>query len=58
MIRVASLQADILKSIAQSDSTLAAGAMAGISLSALLGAQASTAASGNSSVSQSLLQPM
>ena len=54
MIRVAGLQADGYKAIGQSHATLAAGAMAGISLGASVGADARTSASGSSTVSQSL----
>jgi hypothetical protein len=50
LIRAASLQTEGLKSIGQAYSTLAAGAMAGISLGATIGADAKTSASGNTSV--------
>lgn len=56
MIRVAGLQADILKSIAQSESTLAAGAMAGISLGSNVSATAGTSATAASNVSQNMTQ--
>ena len=50
LIRVASLQSDGLKAIGQMHSTLAAGAMAGISLGASVGASGSVSASGSSIV--------
>lgn len=49
LIRVASLQSDGLKAIGQMHSTLAAGAMAGISLGASIGADAKVGVSGNES---------
>lgn len=49
LIRVASLQSDGLKAIGQMHSTLAAGAMAGISLGANVGASASVGTSGSTS---------
>lgn len=49
LIRVASLQSDGLKAIGQMHSTLAAGAMAGISLGANVGASASVGSSGSTS---------
>lgn len=54
LIRVASLQSDGLKAIGQMHSTLAAGAMAGISLGATIGADAKVGANGNSTVTQTL----
>lgn len=54
LIRVASLQSDGLKAIGQMHSTLAAGAMAGISLGATIGADAKVGANGNSTVEQKL----
>ena len=54
LIRVASLQSDGLKAIGQMHSTLAAGAMAGISLGATIGADAKVGANGNSTVTQNL----
>lgn len=54
MIRVAGLQADILKSIAQAESTLAAGAMAGITLGSTIGATAGTSATADSKVTQNM----
>lgn len=49
-MRAASLQADGLKAIGQMYSTLAAGAMAGVSISSSIGADAKTSASGSTSV--------
>ena len=54
LIRVASLQSDGLKAIGQMHSTLAAGAMAGISLGATIGADAKVGANGNSTVTQTI----
>lgn len=54
LIRVASLQADGLKAVGQMESTLAAGAMAGISLGATVGADARIGASGSSNVNQTI----
>ena len=56
LIRAASLQMEGLKSIGQAYSTLAAGAMAGISLGATIGADARTSASGSSNVNTSINQ--
>ncbi len=50
LMRAASLQADGLKAIGQMYSTLAAGAMAGVSISSSIGADAKTSASGSTSV--------
>lgn len=49
-MRAASLQADGLKAIGQMYSTLAAGAMAGVSISATVGASAQTSAGGSTTV--------
>lgn len=54
MIRVAGLQAEGYKAIGQSHATLAAGAMAGISLSSQIGASAGTTADAKSNVSQTV----
>lgn len=54
MIRSASLQVEGAKAIGQAYSTLAAGAMAGVSFSSSLGASAGTSASGTSSVTESI----
>ena len=50
LIRIASLQADGLKAIGQMHSTLAAGAMAGVSIGSNLGASGSLQVSGSTSV--------
>ena len=54
LIRVASLQSDGLKAIGQMHSTLAAGAMAGISLGATIGADAKVGANASSDVRQTI----
>jgi len=54
LIRVASIQLEALKSVAQAASTLAAGAMAGISMGATVSADARIAASGSEQTSISL----
>lgn len=54
MIRVASLQMDGFKAIAQAHSTLAAGATAGVSFGSSLNGSAGTTASGSSQVNHSM----